>query len=100
MTCRDCIHNPLCEYAAKDHHALSFIRNSIEKGVPEIMGTMEKCCTFFKDRSRFIEQKHSQWIENTFGYVCPVCEELDAVKHDYCPNCGTKMDLEDEADNE
>ena len=31
-------------------------------------------------------------------YKCSVCDDLAYNTHDYCPNCGAKMDLEEGSD--
>lgn len=47
--------------------------------------------------------KHGRWIDDLGFYVCSVCDKSGAWnswevpwKSDYCPNCGAKMDLEEE----
>lgn len=69
----------------------------------------DQACHAFKDKSKYVEQKHGQWIlvaENSTGdiYVCSVCNfphnpnkrdvELVRVEEepDYCCKCGAKMD--------
>jgi len=40
--------------------------------------------------------RHGQWIYIGFEqtYKCSCCEKLYGMKHNYCPNCGAKMDGE------
>ena len=46
---------------------------------------------------------HGRWV-NHFDYmmersgffVCDSCKKMSREKYDYCPNCGTRMDKEDE----
>ncbi len=94
-TCKECLHYEACvlneAYWVK-HNA-------------------DQACHAFKDKSKYVEQKHGHWIlvaENSTGdiYVCSVCNfphnpkkrdvELVRVEEepDYCPNCGAKMDGE------
>ena len=52
--------------------------------------------------------RHGRWIWNSspeFGnpygsYVCSECDERQAYRENYCPNCGTRMDLKDGDTNE
>lgn len=41
---------------------------------------------------------HGHWEERTWliGYtnVCSKCNEYSGTKHNYCPNCGARMDEE------
>ena len=57
-----------------------------------------------------VTAKHGRWIEkpNPWGqdgshsYDCSICGERTCVvghKLRYCPNCGAKMDLEEETDD-
>lgn len=46
---------------------------------------------------------HGRWV-NHFDYmmersgffVCDSCKKMSREKYDYCPNCGARMDKEDE----
>lgn len=62
-------------------------------------------CDFFKDRSRFVELSHAEWVEDEdmYGdpiYRCSNCNEHFVLEegtptdncYSYCPNCGAKMD--------
>ena len=50
--------------------------------------------------------RHGRWVHEHIseGYAWVICSECEAVIHkilinkrlNYCPNCGAKMDLEDE----
>ena len=49
------------------------------------------------------EVRHGRWIENTFCSCCGGFDEDDKGNiiqsfHNYCPNCGARMDKEDEQD--
>ena len=72
-------------------------------------------CQHFKDRSRFVELKHAEWVEDEdmYGdpiYRCSACSERFILEegtptdngYSYCPNCGAKMDeqaLKEREDN-
>lgn len=69
--------------------------------VPEV----HEPCYFFKDRSRFVELSHAEWVEDEdmYGdpiYRCSNCNEHFVLEegtptdncYSYCPNCGAKMD--------
>lgn len=40
--------------------------------------------------------KHGRWVfdDENGGYRCSACKTLGG-KSDYCPNCGTRMDLDE-----
>ena len=96
-TCKDCLHVEVCKF--KDLPAPlsdSYIRES---------ECIEKKCGNFKDRSRFVELKHAEWVEDEdmYGdpiYRCSACSERFILEegtptdngYSYCPNCGAKMD--------
>lgn len=92
MTCKDCIHYSLCNYEEISHYDIDNIKNA-------------KDCSFFKDRSRFVELPHAEWVEDEdmYGdpiYHCSNCNEHFVLEegtptdncYSYCPNCGAKMD--------
>ena len=59
MTCKDCIHyEEVCEY---NNAALD-----------------DKPCAAFKDRSRFVELSHAEWVEDEDMYGDPIYR---------CSNC-------------
>ena len=43
-----------------------------------------------------IAYKHGHWIwhRNWHCYECSECDDMEAVKSNYCPWCGAKMDDE------
>lgn len=48
-----------------------------------------------------VEVVHSAWVWTEEGeadyekyWVCPICGEKSYIHHNYCSNCGTKMDEE------
>lgn len=49
-----------------------------------------------------VEVKHGKWVDKEyFGIEVPVCsiceyESSNYEHHSFCPNCGAKMDLEEE----
>lgn len=90
--CKNCIHYSLCNYEEICHYDIDNIKNA-------------KDCSFFKDRSRFVELKHAEWDEHEdmYGdpvYCCSNCREKYFLeewtpienRYFYCPNCGAKMD--------
>ena len=95
-TCEDCLHFGVCKF--KDLPAPlsdSYIRES---------ECIEKRCGDFKGRSRFVELKHAEWVEDEdiYGdpiYHCSACNERFVLEEGtpienhyfYCPNCGAMM---------
>lgn len=107
-TCKDCLHVEVCKF--KDLPAPlsdSYIRES---------ECIEKRCSDFKDRSRFVELiiakkiKHSPDIEKmrdfhklglgkgmserSIFWTCSNCEMWTSLAHKFCPNCGAKFETE------
>ena len=90
MTCKDCIHFDRC----KGLYRFERLQRAVSKG-----------CPYFKDRSRFVELSHAEWVEDEdmYGdpiYRCSNCNEHFVLEegtptdncYSYCPNCGAKMD--------
>ena len=90
MTCKDCIHFDRC----KGLYRFERLQRAVSKG-----------CPYFKDRFRFVELSHAEWVEDEdmYGdpiYRCSNCNEHFVLEegtptdncYSYCPNCGAKMD--------
>lgn len=88
--CPDCIHQYCCKYDR-------FF------GVNEV----ENKCIYFKPTADVAEVKHGEWkikqfaLTNCFNVCCSECgyKEMKGPAwnetfgmHQYCPNCGAKMD--------
>lgn len=40
-----------------------------------------------------VEVNHGEWEKRGFyGHNCSVCDSLNDIDTNYCPNCGAKMD--------
>ena len=89
--CKDCIHFESCKNLYETHG--------------EGLSGDSYVCDFFKDRSRFVELSHAEWVEDEdmYGdpiYHCSNCNEHFVLEEGtptdncyfYCPNCGAKMD--------
>ena len=80
-TCKDCLHDDIC---------LFLLDIKLNGYTDEI--AIEPCKRF-KDKTKYIEQKHSQWDKNGYcscGFWTCYCGD-----YDYCPKCGAKMDLKE-----
>lgn len=101
--CTDCVHYELCLHQEKfliEHNRKDLIRRyGFGLSEPEI------CCNF-RDRSRFVELKSAEWIEDEDMYGDPIfrCSNCEARfvleegtpednEYYYCPTCGAKMTL-------
>jgi len=86
-SCKDCLHVDVCNSRCPDPNNERLI------------------CDNFKDRSRFVELSHAEWVEDEdmYGdpiYRCSNCNEHFVLEegtptdncYSYCPNCGAKMD--------
>ena len=89
-SCKECIHFDRC----KGLYKFDRLQKAVSKG-----------CSYFKDRSRFVELSHAEWVEDEdmYGdpiYRCSNCNEHFVLEegtptdncYSYCPNCGAKMD--------
>lgn len=96
VSCKKCIHYAVCA---------DFYDDEIERTAP---------CSFFKDRSRFLELniakkiKHTPDIykmrefhklglgsgmdERSIFWTCSNCELWVSLAHKFCPNCGAKFE--------
>ena len=99
MTCKDCIHYKVC--CQKPLHVVTGMDFVYRYKYNHI----ERVCKDFKDRSRFVELSHAEWVEDEdmYGdpiYRCSNCNEHFVLEegiptdncYSYCPNCGAKMD--------
>lgn len=90
-SCKGCIHFESCKNLYETHG--------------EGLSGDSYVCDFFKDRSRFVELSHAEWVEDEdmYGdpiYHCSNCNEHFVLEEGtptdncyfYCPNCGAKMD--------
>jgi len=97
--CKDCVHVEVC-YEKNLHVAVGM--NIIPRFKYK---RIEQECKNFKDRSRFVELSHAEWVEDEdmYGdpiYRCSNCNEHFVLEegtptdncYSYCPNCGAKMD--------
>lgn len=75
MTCKDCLHHESCEYYGNSGvaYAVFYDEDKAEE------------CPLFKDRSKWVEQKHGRGIE-----VCDAVM-IGKVTRFECPECGTWM---------
>lgn len=97
--CNDCIHYKVC--CQKHLHVITGMDFVYRYKYNHI----ERVCKDFKDRSRFVELSHAEWVEdedicNYLIYRCSNCNERFVLEEGtpldncyfYCPNCGAKMD--------
>lgn len=100
MTCNDCIHSGVCAIQLEPHYILDRAQKLMRES-----NNVEHECLSFKERSRFVELKHAEWVEDEdmYGdpiYRCSACSERFILEegtptdngYSYCPNCGAKMD--------
>ena len=87
--CEKCIHEEVCDQASR-----------------RLWGTLrgEKVCSDFKGRDKYVEVVHGKWEKAEYnGFLrCDQCKDvyineewLEDGKWNYCPNCGAKMDGDD-----
>lgn len=88
-TCKECLH-----YDACDLNEAYWVKHNADQA-----------CSAFKDKSKYVEQKHGRWEIIHDDYDCEMMQcsccgaefydgDNDTVDslHNYCPNCGAKMD--------
>lgn len=92
MTCKDCLHYEVC---AKN------------PTLTEFSGENEAYCEAFKDRTKWVEQKHGRWVERRHDGIgggwytlfhCPECDTPSAKPRNFCSFCGLKMTEGSEGD--
>ena len=85
LKCEKCIHKTVCIDGANHKNA--------------------EACRNFVNEKDFLPVKHGEWrsweIEKQISYdvirpyryySCSVCDMRSAIRSNYCPNCGAKMD--------
>lgn len=76
--CRNCFHSYVCE---------KFNENKDDDN---------KKCHFFNDHfvptADVVEAKHGEWISHEGYEECGECHTKAIYPHNYCPNCGARMD--------
>lgn len=80
-TCKECLHYEAC----------------VLNEVYWVKHNADQACSVFKDKSKYVEQKHGQWERSMFADDFRRCSECCAVwnkQFEYCPHCGAKMDGE------
>ena len=90
-SCKDCVHFEACKNIYEIHG----------DGLSE----ESHGCDHFKDRARFVELHHAEWVEDedVCGvpiFRCSNCDERFVLEEGtpfdncyfYCPYCGAKMD--------
>ena len=90
MTCKDCIHYEACKNLYEIHG--------------DGLSGESHVCDYFADRSRFVELKSAEWIEDEDMYGDPIfrcsnCEARFVLEEGtpedndycYCPTCGAKI---------
>lgn len=80
-TCRECLHYDACVL-----NEAYWVKHNADQP-----------CSEFKDKSRYVEQKHGRWENVTGGMImlgdCSECKVRQPVSGtNYCQNCGAKMD--------
>ena len=81
-TCKECLHFEVCR---ANGNVFSHIIGGHD--------VASDICPHFKDKAKYIEQKHSQWDKNGYcscGFWTCYCGD-----YDYCPKCCAKMDLKE-----
>ena len=80
--CKRCYHNYVCEQYNENRDL-----------------TRTKCDyknSHFIDAADVVPVRHGRWvypIGMAYNYVCSECgKSIGVIKHNYCPNCGAKMD--------
>ena len=84
-TCKDCVHYDACTDWIPPRELLQAIK-------PE-------GCNKFKNKADFVEVKHGKWTSiGLKNPQCSLCHKYNYEESRFCPNCGTKMDLEEGAE--
>ena len=106
MTCKDCIHEKVCEANTKETaQMLNFTL------LEDISGNADRC-EFFKNKADYVEAKRAEWIKwyppmefiltgEELLYCCSNCDAkyTDVKGYKYCPFCGAFIDGERKEEN-
>ena len=77
--CTECIHKELC-------YMIEHYGREEDEDIE---------CRRFKDKEGFVQVKHGMWIKDGDKRACSRCgmyHDDNDVNHNYCPDCGAKMD--------
>ena len=74
-SCKDCVHVEVCREYVEGLAAARGVRLSVKE-----LDSVLECddCKHFKDRSRFVELSHAEWVEDEDMYGDPIYR---------CSNC-------------
>lgn len=72
-------------------------------GAREINACSDECEVFSAPAADVVEVVHGRWVDNCCYNTCSVCgnsvhawnDDGDLQEFNYCPNCGAKMDGDD-----
>lgn len=87
-SCKDCIHSILCPVYAPNFD--------------DVLAQGDKCASYI-NKADVVEVKHGKWtpmMSVCNRGMCSVCNEVGAIRWNYCPNCGAKMDGRSETNAE
>ena len=87
----------MAEYIEKEAAIIALLNDA-----PEQVGYSREDaadCIRYMDAADVVTVRHGRWvypIGMAYNYVCSECgKSIGVIKHNYCPNCGAKMDLEE-----
>ena len=94
-TCRECIHNNVCETLALEYE----ISNETSR---QVENRLARNCDDFINKSDYVKRKRGKWIPTPWFIVhdCDKCSVCGRKMHygrnyNFCPNCGADMRKEE-----
>lgn len=113
-SCKDCLHVEVCKMHYRQKCELTYeSEREVEIAMCKAQKAVDIECDYYKDRSRFVELPHAEWIEDEaicdyLIYRCSNCNERFVLEEGipldncyfYCPNCGAKMTLKGREEND
>ena len=94
-TCRECIHNNVCETLALEYE----ISNETSR---QVENRLARNCDDFINKSDYVKRERGEWVKQgkDWDCKCSICGgesfyHLDSTPSNFCPNCGADMRKED-----
>lgn len=77
-----------------DGYRLNFDTDNLDYHL--LMQKIARHCVDGKPAADVVEVRHARWIKHEGYDECEACRAKVICIYNYCPNCGARMDKEDE----
>lgn len=84
----------MAEYIKREE-VYQYLDNEVEWNVnQDRLYTLEVISDF--PAADVVEVRHGRWIKYKYFDECSECYAMAILRHNYCPNCGARMDTKEE----